>query len=100
MSAPLTQAHTPIDLNNLTDAPLGCVQLYVVYENHTLGYIVKVSKNHFQMFVLRTSVLKGSSLNPFTSAITVTNLNLSSFRKATIADFVEFRVSAKGYVEC
>jgi len=90
---------TSINLKDFTDAPVGEPLVYVVYEEHTLGYIMKVTSDHFQLAILHTSVLKGSSLNPYSSVVTISDFNIDSFRKATEADFTEYRVSSHGCIK-
>ena len=64
----------------------------VVIDEHTLGYIMIGQKD---AFVLHTSILKGSYLNPFNPVV----LNGRDVRLATEEDFKDYRVLFEGYNE-
>lgn len=61
---------------------------YVVLNEHTLGYFR--NGNRSTMGILHASVLKGSPFDPFSGPVPVGHAD--TVRKATLADFREYRV--------
>jgi hypothetical protein len=66
----------------------------VVIQNNTLAYILPQTPN--LAFILKTSILKGSRFNEFSSAISIDGLNV---RLANINDFNDYRICPNGYLK-
>lgn len=66
----------------------------VVYNNHTLGYILPELPNYVS--VLHSSILKGAPCNDFQPSSKFIN-SVDEIRLANEKDFNDFRVSFQGY---
>jgi hypothetical protein len=68
---------------------------YVVYKENTLGYIFLYA-GQLMLGVLGSSLINGG-LHDLSGPYTLLESDIENLRKATLKDFVSFRVSSKGY---
>ena len=82
-------------LKKAKDAKDNEVIEYVVYKEHTLGYLFKV-KDMLSIGILASSVIRGGR-NPVSGPYPINWCDIEGLRKATQADFDDFRVHSEGY---
>ena len=86
-----------MDYNKLIMAEENTVLAYVVFKEHTLGYLFRFRSN-LHLGILHASVLKGSPLNTLSSHVTIASYEFENVREATQKDFDDYRVSSKGHL--
>lgn len=74
----------------------GTALAYVVFKEHTLGYLFRLG-NHFYLGVLHGSVIKGG-ISQMNSPYMLLCGDHEHVREATQKDFDDYRVSSKGHL--
>ena len=86
-----------MDFNELIKAKKNTVLAYVVFKEHTIGYLFRLGSS-LALGILHGSVLRGSPWSILTGNITIPSYEFEHIREATQKDFDDFNVSSKGYV--
>jgi len=84
-----------MDFEKLKTAKENTELAYVVFKEHTLGYIFRLG-NSFYLGVLESKILKGG-LNWRNGNYTLLKHEFKFVRKATEKDFDDYKVVSKGY---
>ncbi len=85
-----------MDYNKLVSGEKNEVLAYVVFKEHTLGYLFCLGKTLY-LGMLHPSVLRGSPWNLLTGNVIINTFDFEHVRKATEKDFDDYRVLSKGY---
>jgi len=85
-----------MDFEKLKTSKEKIVLAYVVYKEHTLGYLYRLG-SHLFLGTLHGKVLKGGR-DWKNGDWMLHDYEYQHYRKATEKDFDDFRVSSKGYV--
>ncbi len=85
-----------MDFEKFKSAKYNTVLAYVVFKEHTLGYMYRLG-SHFYIGVLNGKILKGG-LDSLGDDWMLFEHEFKFVRKATEKDFDDFKVVSKGYV--
>lgn len=86
-----------MEYNTLITKEENEVLAYVVFKEHTLGYLFRIG-NTLYLGILHGLVLKGSPYGYLSDNITIASWEFEHVREATQQDFDDYRVSSKGHL--